>query len=160
MKISDYNKEQVEVAAKEAGTIKEFLTNLGLNPNGGQYRQAKAIAKHYGVELPKFDYRTATRQAASKVKIPDDEFFAKDTNRKGPSLRKRLVEDHGWADVCMIPGCPSPLPVWNGLPLCLQVDHIDGDHTNNLVENLRFACPNCHTQTDTYSNKTRIVGIA
>lgn len=47
-------------------------------------------------------------------------------------------------------------PVWNNQPLMLQVDHHDGNNQNNTPENLRFLCPNCHTQTPTYSNKKRI----
>lgn len=42
---------------------------------------------------------------------------------------------------------------WNGKPIVLECDHIDGDHTNNMPENLRLICPNCHSQTDTYKAK-------
>ena len=42
---------------------------------------------------------------------------------------------------------------WNGKPLTLQLDHIDGNNKNNLVENFRWLCPNCHTQTDTWGTK-------
>lgn len=39
---------------------------------------------------------------------------------------------------------------WNGDPITLEVDHIDGDYRNNNEGNLRSLCPNCHSQTDTY----------
>lgn len=42
---------------------------------------------------------------------------------------------------------------WNGKKLSLQLDHIDGNRTNNELKNLRIICPNCHTQTDNYAGK-------
>jgi Zn finger protein HypA/HybF involved in hydrogenase expression len=47
-------------------------------------------------------------------------------------------------------------PVYNGKPLTLEVDHIDGRCFNNRLENLRFLCPNCHSQTPTYKFKNKI----
>jgi len=37
----------------------------------------------------------------------------------------------------------------------IEVEHIDGDHTNNRPENLKLLCPNCHSLTDTYKNRNR-----
>lgn len=34
----------------------------------------------------------------------------------------------------------------------LEVDHIDGDSQNNVFENLKLLCPNCHSLTKTYKN--------
>lgn len=45
------------------------------------------------------------------------------------------------------------LSEWNGKPITLEVDHIDGHHLNNSIDNLRSICPNCHSQTDTYKAK-------
>jgi Zn finger protein HypA/HybF involved in hydrogenase expression len=44
---------------------------------------------------------------------------------------------------------------WNGSTLVLELDHIDGDSTNNTVGNLRFMCPNCHSQTETNKGKNK-----
>lgn len=43
--------------------------------------------------------------------------------------------------------------VWNGKPLTLQIDHINGQYWDNRIENLRFLCPNCHTQTVTWGTQ-------
>lgn len=42
---------------------------------------------------------------------------------------------------------------WNNLPLPLQLDHIDGNPKNNNLDNVRWLCPNCHAQTDTWGVK-------
>ena len=48
---------------------------------------------------------------------------------------------------------PAIMKENNGKKITLQLDHIDGDNNNNKLENLRFLCPNCHSQTETHSVK-------
>jgi hypothetical protein len=44
---------------------------------------------------------------------------------------------------------------WLGLPLVLEIDHISGDWTDNERTNIRFLCPNCHSQTRNFRSKAR-----
>ena len=44
---------------------------------------------------------------------------------------------------------------WNGSKIILELDHIDGNSTNNAENNLRCLCPNCHSQTSTYKAKNK-----
>ena len=44
---------------------------------------------------------------------------------------------------------------WNGKTLSLELDHINGINTDNRIENLRFLCPNCHSQTATYGSRNQ-----
>jgi predicted amidophosphoribosyltransferase len=44
---------------------------------------------------------------------------------------------------------------WRGKPISLHLDHINGDPSDNRIENLRILCPNCHSQTPTYSGKNK-----
>lgn len=43
----------------------------------------------------------------------------------------------------------------NGKDLVLQLDHIDGNSDNNKLENLRLLCPNCHSQTPTFTSRQK-----
>jgi len=81
-----------------------------------------------------------------------DEFIAKEKIANGNytkstafSYFKRFTE-YKCVD-CSNPG------THNGKDLRLQIDHIDGNNSNNLIENLRYLCPNCHTQTETWGTR-------
>ena len=60
---------------------------------------------------------------------------------------KRSIIIHKQQFMCALCSLPQ---TWNGKPLRLELDHVDGDNSNNAQENLRFVCPNCHSQTETY----------
>ena len=45
---------------------------------------------------------------------------------------------------------------WNGKSISLELDHIDGDKHNNTRGNLRYLCPNCHSQTHTFRVKNYV----
>ena len=66
------------------------------------------------------------------------------------TLRRYLEDSRGV--ICEL--CDQG-PIHNGKPLTLQVDHINGDSDNNLPSNLRLLCPNCHTQTDTFTGRNK-----
>lgn len=44
---------------------------------------------------------------------------------------------------------------WQGEDLVLELDHINGNPADNRLENLRWLCPNCHSQTSTYCGRKR-----
>lgn len=69
-------------------------------------------------------------------------------------IKKTLIQTNG--HICQV----CKLAEWQGRPITLECDHIDGDHSNNRVDNLRLICPNCHSQTLTYKNKNKGKGRA
>jgi len=44
---------------------------------------------------------------------------------------------------------------YNGKPIVLEVNHIDGNALNNIISNVEILCPNCHSQTDSYKAKNK-----
>ncbi len=65
------------------------------------------------------------------------------------TLKKFLIERDG--NVCACCGISE----WMGKSLSLEVDHINGDPSNNMPDNLRLLCPNCHSQTEFFCGKNK-----
>lgn len=63
--------------------------------------------------------------------------------------KKSLIKEYGVK--CQI--CSNTH--WMGSHIPIEMDHIDGNYTNNIKENLRLICPNCHAQTLTYKGKNK-----
>ena len=65
------------------------------------------------------------------------------------TLKRYLSDVKGYhCEVCSI-------SEWNGQSISLHVDHIDGNSDNNFPSNIRFLCPNCHSQTETFSGRNK-----
>jgi hypothetical protein len=64
-------------------------------------------------------------------------------------VRKRILKDgllNYKCDSCDI-------TEWNGKSISLELDHINGKRDDHRLENLRFLCPNCHSQTKTFRGR-------
>lgn len=47
--------------------------------------------------------------------------------------------------------------IWNGRPIMLELDHINGITNDSRISNLRMLCPNCHSQTSNYCNRSNSI---
>ena len=149
---SKYTKEEFQTALIGAKNQADVIRNLGLKINNGNYQTVRFLSQTYDLPLPVNDPKVSIKNATKKNRYSNEEYFVAGVQRSGPSTRKRLV-NLGHEDKCVSCGQGN---IWNGIALTLQIDHIDGDKFNNAIDNLRIICPNCHTQTSTYSNsKTR-----
>jgi hypothetical protein len=85
-----------------------------------------------------------------KVRVKEWLVEGKDWKGMIPNwVRRHLAEKFGCK--CSVCGIDE----YNRLPIVLECDHIDGNHTNNSIGNLRLICPNCHSQTPTYKNRNK-----
>ena len=85
--------------------------------------------------------------------LTNEEVFVENSFYARHNIKRRIIQQKLIPYICS--DC-SNTGNHNGKPLSLQLDHINGKAEDNRLENLRFLCPNCHSQTDTYAGKASI----
>lgn len=156
--IRSWTDEQLVEAVKKSFSVRAVIKELGLIPAGGNYAQVqqrmyvlKLDTAHFtGMRWNKGKtYHTTTR--------PDLEtLLVIDSTIQSFKLKKRLYESGlkepkcelcGWAEEAL----DGRIPV--------ELDHINGDHYDNRLDNLRILCPNCHSLQPTHRGKNKKVKL-
>lgn len=147
-------RDEFQKACEESKSKVEVARKLGLKPHKTYGERLKELSFKFGVPLPVWNNREATKQAVAKNTVWTPEtMFVYGRHWRGPRLKRMMIQA-GVPYFCSIEECPLHEKVeWCGKPITLQVDHIDGDNINNVLSNLRFLCANCHTQTETFGSK-------
>lgn len=147
------NKELLIDAISKSKSQVEILRYLGLRAAGGNAANLKKWSEFYGLVLPVASGYQKTEGMRNANTIPDElVFIANSAYSNRNHLKKRLRKI--WLDwICRECGVGEE---WNGKPLVLQLDHINGIFNDHRIENLRLLCPNCHSQTDTFAGKRGI----
>lgn len=145
---------QLRVAVPGARSIAEVARRMSLDPtNGSVHRRLRDRITDLGLPVSGLAGQgwARGRERPDRPRTPLTEILVRDSPYRGGSvrLRERLVAEGLREARCALCGVSR----WLGRPAPLQLDHIDGDHRNNELVNLRILCPNCHAQTPTYCGR-------
>jgi len=142
---SAYSEEELREVIACCMNYKEIIETLRINMFYHKY--LKKFIEEHNIDISHFKQGLACVERKITIK---DKLIKGDKCVGSYTIKEYLVKNNIVENKCSV--CKLP-PIWNNKPLTLQLDHINGDHFDNRVENLRLICPNCHTQTDTFTGR-------
>ncbi len=148
-----YTRELLTEAVEASTSVAGMLRFLGLNPTGGAHSHLSRTIKSFGIDTSHFRLYSPVAHDHTRLK-PEQILILLPVGarRAKPHMLTRGLVESGVPYECAVCGCDG---TWQGVPLTLEVDHVDGDYRNNLLHNLRFLCPNCHRQTPNFAGRSK-----
>lgn len=147
MKSKEVTDEMIIKACSENNTMALAIKSLELNHNTF-IRRAKKIGC-YKPNQGKIGETKPNSRNKTRENIESD-FLSNLKPINSSRLKEYLIRFNYKENVCEICGNEA---IWNNKKLSLQLEHKDGNHFNNSLDNLQIICPNCHSQTTTYCSK-------
>lgn len=150
-----YTQDVLEKAAKKSKSIAEVMRRIGIKKwAGGTHTHIRNRLRDLGIDTSHFTGQAHGKGKKALNRLEPKHILVKreaGRRQKRPLLERALIES-GAPYECAKCGLE---PEWEGEELTLPVDHINGNFLDDREENLRFLCPNCHSQTETFSNRKR-----
>lgn len=154
--MQQYTKDWLEELCKDSYSYAEVLRKAGRKQGGGTQATLRKKIEEFGIDISHFtgqrwqDSPNQIDNHENREKYSLEEVFIKNSPVTQKVLRG-YVERHNLIPYkCQNCGCDGH---WQNGIIALEIDHIDGDNTNNEISNLHYLCPNCHALTDTYRGK-------
>ncbi|MFI1033561.1 HNH endonuclease signature motif containing protein [Streptomyces sp. NPDC020951] len=142
-------------AVASSRSIAGVLKPLGIVDNGAARERLKRSVESHNLSIDHFvgqghrrGIPSMSRKTAAQVLVQ----LKPGSSRTRTVQLRRALDDLDVPHVCDTCGVGD---VWHGKRLVLEIDHINGDRLDNREENLRYLCPSCHSQTETFSNRSR-----
>lgn len=137
---------------KESNRVVEVLRFFGLENKGANYKTIQRRVALLKLDTSHFMNRTQSSTFSNQKTKQEfiESWLTEKSNHNRGHLKQYLIKFNLLAYECQI--CNNH-GEWNNKKLTLQLDHINGINNDNRVENLRFLCPNCHSQTTTFAGK-------
>ena len=138
---------------KSSLNISEVLFKLGYTTVGNSWGYSQVKQRMQDLNLSGKDFRgkSAIANYNEKKEIDASKLLCENSKHARNILRSYILRNKLLPYTCAICGITE----WQGKTLSLELDHINGVNNDNRIENLRFLCPNCHSQTTTYGAKNK-----
>jgi Zn finger protein HypA/HybF involved in hydrogenase expression len=147
-----WSDDQLRESVPVSLSMAQLLSLLGLSPTGAGNRiTVKRKIDDLGLDISHWQ---GQRWVGKRGDIHPSSMSLNDVLVEGSrystsALRKRLIKLGLKEEKCE----ECSLSEWRGLPIALELDHINGVSNDHRIDNLRMLCPNCHAQTPTWRGR-------
>lgn len=149
------DKKELKSIVEKSTSISEVLLHFNLANKGGNYKTLKSRLDRDKINynhIPQGLNHNKGNRRGGVQSLKDEEVFKTESTYSRHSLKKRIIKNNFIPYKCQI--C-NLHPLWMEKELILILDHINGIFNDNRLENLRFLCPNCNSQTSTFAGRNK-----
>lgn len=147
--INSIDKNVLLQIAEKSKSITEICSHIGLSNKYIKSVRDRLINEKFDLSILDKKKRQYLKEWNFKPFSFDEVFIENSKTHRG-CIKRRIIKDNLIEYKCKICKCE---PIWNGIKLVLILDHINGIRNDHRLENLRFLCPNCNSQTETFAGK-------
>jgi hypothetical protein len=146
-----FTESQLREAVAAARSTTDVLRALGLRPAGGNHGTIRRYIALWSIPTDHFDPYWASR-SEQRSRVPLGDVLVRDSGYSRADLKRRLYQEGLKTPACELCGQGE---IWKGRRMSLILDHINGEATDNRLENLRIVCPNCNATLETHCGKNK-----
>jgi hypothetical protein len=148
------SKKELDDVVKKSYSFVDVINNLNKTVSGAVYKQIKRYIEYYKIDTSHFNpYKN---NGGKKKEIPLSELLKVNIKTNNPDLKEKLYKSGLKKRICEKCGQNE---YWNGEKISLILDHINGNHSDNRLENLRIVCPNCNSTLPTHCKGFKVKKI-
>lgn len=136
-------------AVKENSSIHSVLQAIGLKPAGGNYSSFYKRVELLNIDTSHFLGHASNKGKKFGPKRPLEDYLSNKFSIASCKLKTKLIKEGLKTHYCE----ECKLDSWRGEKIPLELHHINGDHFDNQLSNLKLLCPNCHSFTSNYRGK-------
>ena len=141
---------------KENFNINQVCLKLGIKPVNNNYKKIREIIEKYNVDISHFVYcqRTDGKKKYNSI----EEYFTKNSALGSYRIKNIILKYNIKPHKCEECGRSEWEHKGNIIPIPLELHHINGDRTDNTLDNLQLLCSNCHSLTDNFCKRKNGIG--
>ncbi len=145
-----WTEQQLRETVATADSFSDVLRHFDLRPAGGNHAALRTWIERWEISIEHFTYGGERLAKGRGAALPLQEALVEHSRYSRSRLKKRLYAHGLKAPRCELCGQDEE---WNGRHMSLILDHVNGIHDDNRLDNLRIVCPNCNATLPTHCGK-------